>query len=255
MKINANLYKSFNDVNINQYCSFFNSDLNSLTEVVDKSFLPSEFREKIKIYAKNPKKLPKIVVTALSHRFESAVIIIGQGHSERLKIRINGRKHFVYLSDNAKWWSVKGEFVLNDDANLFVGKGVSSANLHANISGEGCIIGDDVMFAQHVFIRTHTGHGFVDVQGNDFETVSSRLIIESHVWVGEHVKVFNVKNIGSCSILAYGSTVVNDVPRMHTAKGYPARSTPNTKVWVRSHKDRDIKTALYYYQKFINYKN
>lgn len=251
MKVNTQLYESFSDIDINKYCSFFKSDLDSLKEVTDKSFLPKKFRDKVTIYAKKPNKLPKIVISALEHRFEYAVIVVGQGHSERLTIRINGRKHFIYLSDNSKWWSVKGEFVLNDDANLFLGKGISAANLHANVSGSGCLIGDDVMFAKHVFIRTHTGHGFVDVNGENFNSISSRLIIEPHVWIGEHVKIFNVEKIGSCSVIAFGSTVVKDVPRMHTAKGYPATTTPNNKLWVRSNKKRDIESALFSYLKFI----
>lgn len=205
------------------------------------------------IYTKNPQKLPKITISSTSSGNEKRYILfVGLGCSEKLHINFTGDTGFVYLADNTKWTSFRGDIILNDGAQLFVGKGVSSWGLKANIAYPGAVISDDVMFGHYVYIRTHSGHCFIDLENDEVRTYSTPLLIEPHVWIGEHVKIFNTKTIGSCSVLSYASVVTSSVPRLATIKGSPGVINHNSsKLWARSIKPRDLEKAKYFYNRFI----
>ncbi|WP_342594303.1 hypothetical protein AAGT95_14650 [Salinicola lusitanus] len=240
------IFDVFTDSEIGQSCEGLDFTPDNYSEV----FCPET--PGVRIFAKNKEKLPKITVNNLYARSES-VIFVGRGYDSSLSIHFNGGGSIAVLGDNSKWHQFRGKVTLNQDAVFLVGRGVSSWNLKANISSPGVLIGDDVMFGHDVNIRTHSGHCFLDVETNEITTAFSRLLIEPHVWVGEHVKIFKTSFIGSCSVLGYGSLIVSDIPRFSWARGSPAiYGSLNSKLWSRSPKKRDLDKARHFHRKFLD---
>lgn len=206
------------------------------------------------VYSKNPKKIPKIkFLNNKKHKSKAKTIIIcGYGYTPELEITIIGGGAIVYLADNTKFTQLRGKLTVNNEAVLLVGKGVSAWNLKMNISSPGAIIGDDVMIAHNVEIRTHSGHCFLDLATDEITTVNNRLVIEPHVWLGENSKVFKCTFIGACSVVGYRALVSIPVPRFSSVKDGSNSSRKMNKLWMRSPKLRDKEKAIYFYEKFIN---
>jgi lipopolysaccharide O-acetyltransferase len=142
---------------------------------------------------------------------------------------------------------VRGWKYINWGENLTSGVGLRLDvfdNLHKNpivIFGKNCqvndyvhiaamesiVFGDNVLIASKVFITDHN-HG--DFYGNPEISlapalrteVSSPVIIESNVWLGEGVSVLPGVTIGESSVVGAGSVVTRDVPAFSLAVGSPA---------------------------------
>jgi len=207
--------------------------------------------KKVFLFCKNTSANVNIKLGKYFDSSNPSYIFIGNSGGSVISLNLTGGNNFIWIGDNTKFTNLKGNFTVNRDAYFIVGKGVSSWDLKVNIAAPGCIIGDDVMFGHFVQIRTHSGHGFLDIKTGEFNTLSKKLIIEPHVWVGEHVKIFGCELIGACSVLGYDSLITRSVGRCSIAKGHPAISTvTRDKVWSRSQKKRDLDKALYFYNKF-----
>lgn len=91
-------------------------------------------------------------------------------------------------------------------------------------------IGNNVLIASKVFISDHNHGGYSgdvhsapDVPPANRPIISSPVIIEDNVWIGEFVSVLPGVTIGKGSIIGANSVVTSDIPANSIAVGAPAR--------------------------------
>lgn len=92
---------------------------------------------------------------------------------------------------------------------------------------ENIIIGDNVLIASKVFISDHD-HGeisLVSLVQHPIERplVSSAVIIENDVWIGEGVIILKGVKIGKGAVVAAGAVVTKNVPSFTVVAGIPAK--------------------------------
>jgi maltose O-acetyltransferase len=83
----------------------------------------------------------------------------------------------------------------------------------------GLEIGDDVSISPEVMIIT-AAH---DPASPRFEYVSSRVVIEDHVWIGSRATLMPGVRIGRGAVVAAGAVVTRDVAPLAIVGGVPAR--------------------------------
>ena len=104
--------------------------------------------------------------------------------------------------------------------------------------GDDCFVGDEclldlaesiemqeqVTLAERVLILTHTNVGYKDhpLQAH-FPASAAPVVLERGCFLGAHALVLPGVRIGSCSFVAAGSVVTEDVPARSLVAGVPAR--------------------------------
>jgi acetyltransferase-like isoleucine patch superfamily enzyme len=103
------------------------------------------------------------------------------------------------------------------------------------------IIGDNVIFAQHVGILA-MNHGYkdLDIPIRDQPCTFAQITIEDNCWIGSNAVVTAGVTIGRHSVIAAGSVVTKDIPPYSIAAGNPARIIrqydPSTSQWERTNR-------------------
>ena len=86
-------------------------------------------------------------------------------------------------------------------------------------------IGDDVLFASHIFIGDNQ-HGHSDAElpykYQPLEEIAA-VSIRRGCWIGEHVVIMSGVDIGEMSIVGANSVVTKSVPARSIVAGSPAR--------------------------------
>lgn len=88
-------------------------------------------------------------------------------------------------------------------------------------------IGNNVLIASQVFITDHD-HGGISkaelmVAPKDRSLVTSPVVIEDNVWIGEKVVILKGVHIGEGAVIGAGAIVTHDIPPYSVAVGIPAR--------------------------------
>ncbi|MGC1303597.1 MAG: hypothetical protein WA840_14605 [Caulobacteraceae bacterium] len=139
--------------------------------------------------------------------------------------------------------------VLGDDTNLHDGvlnaidcstiligektSATSKAHLDARNGGV-LLVGADAMWADSVRIMTDDMHAIRDLQtGERLNRFGGRIVIEPHVWLGEHVQVLGGSHIGADSVVGIGSLVKGTLPGNCICVGRPARPVRRGVTWSR----------------------
>ena len=92
---------------------------------------------------------------------------------------------------------------------------------------ESITIGNYVLIASHVYISDHD-HGEITAEDllkhpNQRALISSPVIIEDDVWIGEKATILKGVTVGKGSVIAAGAVVTKDIPPYSVAAGVPAR--------------------------------
>lgn len=92
---------------------------------------------------------------------------------------------------------------------------------------EKIIIGDNVLIASKVFISDHD-HGEISLDSllkapSKRPLVSSPVIIDNDVWIGEGAMILKGVSIGQGAVIAAGAVVTKNVPSYSIAAGIPAK--------------------------------
>lgn len=149
----------------------------------------------------------------------------------RLPVFIRGRSRIVWGAGFTTGVGIRidalGE---SNEVQVQIGENVQ-LNDYVHIAAiERVIIGNDVLIASKVFISDHN-HGKYGGHGEHSNPaippalralVSSPVVIEDRVWLGEHVNVLPGVRIGQGSVVAAGAVVTNDLPANVIAAGVPA---------------------------------
>lgn len=103
---------------------------------------------------------------------------------------------------------------------------------YCHIAGSNSItIGNGVLIGSHVLITDHQ-HGKtgeqIDVMPEKRNLYSKGpVVIEDHVWIGDHVVIMPGVHIGNSSIIGANTVVTHDVPAHTVVAGTPARVIKN----------------------------
>ncbi len=166
----------------------------------------------------------------------------------RFPFRIRGRK-FINLGERLTTGvdCRIDAFSSTSDICLFFGNDIQ-INDHVHIGAiEEVRIGNNVLIASKVFITDHN-HGYygdeISKQSSPLvspisrELVSSPVIIDDDVWLGEFVTVLPGVTIGKGAIIGAMSVVTKDIPPYSIAIGVPAKVFKyfdfDKNQWVRS---------------------
>lgn len=118
---------------------------------------------------------------------------------------------------------INGKIDVSSPYYLFLGNNVHIGEGAFIKNDGGLIIGDNVHISRNLTIYT-TNH---DYQGKrlpyDETQIDKPVIIERNVWIGMNVNITPGVRIGEGSIVALGSTVSQDVPKLTVVGGNPAK--------------------------------
>jgi len=157
------------------------------------------------------------------------------------KIRIVRIPYYIRGSNNIKWGKEFTSGVnLRIDADpinnkfdkfvLTIGNNVE-VNDYVHIGAvESVYIGNNVLIASKVFISDHNHgsysgelHSSPELKPSERQIVSSPIIIEDNVWIGEFVSILPGVTIGKGSIIGANSVVSKSIPPNSIAVGIPAK--------------------------------
>lgn len=97
------------------------------------------------------------------------------------------------------------------------------------------IIGNDVMIARDVIIRTHDSHPIFDVTSGLRVNPAESVHIGNHVWLADRSAIFGGATIGDGSVVGFGSLVTGRIDNNQVAAGVPARGVRSNVGWARNH--------------------
>jgi acetyltransferase-like isoleucine patch superfamily enzyme len=127
------------------------------------------------------------------------------------------------------------ELRVGHESSLTIGTNVGTAGrtFISAIEGADVTIGDDVMFAKHVEVRTDDTHPIFDVNTRERLNVSHSIDVGAHVWLAKHCVVMGGVTIGAGSVIGFRSIVTRSVPNNCVAVGAPARVVRRDVAWAR----------------------
>ena len=120
---------------------------------------------------------------------------------------------------------------------LFWGAGASAVGLSIEMEGEGrsCIIGDDALISNEVWIRNYDMHAIHDLaNGAQINRPPCDVVLERHVWLGQGALLLHCERVGMGSIVGARAMAKGFVPPHAVAAGVPARILRNGISWGRS---------------------
>lgn len=127
------------------------------------------------------------------------------------------------------------ELRVGHDSTLTIGTNVGTAGrtFISAIEGADVTIGDDVMFARHIEVRTDDTHPIFDVRTRKRLNASRSIDIGEHVWLAKQCVVMGGVTIGAGSVIGFRSIVTRSVPNNCVAVGAPARVVRRDVAWAR----------------------
>lgn len=111
--------------------------------------------------------------------------------------------------------------------------GCAGAVFVSATEGEHVTIGDDVMFAKGVELRTDDTHAIYDVRSAERTNVAGSIVVGAHVWIAKHALVMGGVTIGDGSVVGFRSILTSSIPNNCVAVGAPARVVRRDIAWER----------------------
>jgi hypothetical protein len=121
------------------------------------------------------------------------------------------------------------------DQIFFWDAGASSVHTVVVLDGPGnsVMVGLDAMLSNGIYLRTHDGHGLVDLKSGAVVNGGGDVRIGRHVWVGQDCLVMGPSSIGGGSVVAAKSMVKGDHPGCTAIGGVPAKTLRTDISWSR----------------------
>ena len=131
--------------------------------------------------------------------------------------------------------NLEATFYNGPDQIFFWDAGASSVHAVVVLDGPGLsvMVGLDAMLANDVYLRTHDGHGLVDLKTRTVMNEGGEVRIGRHAWVGQECLVLGPASIGDGSVVAAKSMVKGDHPGCAVIGGVPARTIRTEVSWSR----------------------
>lgn len=100
-----------------------------------------------------------------------------------------------------------------------------------NLRGATCKIGYKCMFSYNINIRNHDAHPVIDVATGKAKNFPKDIVFGDHVWIGQKSSILKGCNIGSESIIAFGSVVTKGCETGCILAGNPAKVVKKGITW------------------------
>lgn len=154
-------------------------------------------------------------------------------------IRMLGHGGLVVLNDcGAGGYVGISELLLRSDEQLvFWGAGATAVGISIELEGDGrsCVIGDDALISNDVWIRNCDMHAIHDLRsGARINRAPCDTVLERHVWLGQDALLLSCERVGTGSIVGARAVVKGFVPARSVAAGVPARVMREGISWGRS---------------------
>jgi hypothetical protein len=153
-------------------------------------------------------------------------------------IRMLGTGGLVMLNDIADGFVKINELLLRSNGQLvFWGIGASAVGVSIELEGNTrcCVIGDDALISNDVWIRNYDMHAIHDVNsGAQINRPPCDTVLERHVWLGQDALLLCCERVGMGSIVGAKALVKGFVPSLTVAGGAPARMLREGISWGRS---------------------
>ena len=153
-------------------------------------------------------------------------------------MRILGSDCLVMLNDIADGYVKLSEMLMRSNGQiLFWGAGATAVGLSVELEGDGraCVIGDDALISNDVWIRNCDMHAIHDLAtGAQINRQPCDTVLERHVWLGQDALLLSCQSVGMGSIVGARAMVKGFVPRHSVAAGAPARILRDGISWGRS---------------------
>lgn len=170
------------------------------------------------------------------------------------KVNVGGKRAVWEIRKNAKFeigsksCIAGGICGLGENALFIIGKEFSiNENYRIVVCDNTSIfIGDDCMFSYDIRLRSNDGHSIFDIiTGENINCSYSisrarKIIIGSHVWIGEGAEILYNTQIGDGSIIGTMSLVKNKIPNNCIAAGVPAKVIRKNITWSRQYGLKNI---------------
>lgn len=182
-------------------------------------------------------------------------IIYGGEHKDSVKVTFSGLNNTLTVSDYTQLNNATILFdcdngVCNIGNNKFIGSIRIGQDCYVNIAdkvsctnsciittaeGASVFIGEDCMIASVVEIRADDAHPIFNVKTGLRVNRSRDIIIGEHVWLAGRSTILSGGQIGSGSVLGYGSILKSKIPNNCIAVGIPAKVSKRNIAWERPH--------------------
>lgn len=178
----------------------------------------------------------------------SGITVLFRGKNNVLNVSTDARIHKMYWrfdSDNG-WCRIganhgvsplKAGIRVGQDSSVELGDNVSTT-AHVDISaveGTSVTIGDDVMIATGVRIRTDDGHPIFHIATGKRVNISKSISIGDHVWLAIDALILGGACIGEGSVVGARALVTREFPNNCVIAGVPAAVIRRDIAWERPH--------------------
>lgn len=178
----------------------------------------------------------------------SGITVLFRGSNNVLRVDSAARIHKLYLrfdshnghcriGGNRGVAPLKAGIRVGQDSAVEIGDDVSTT-AHVDISaveGTTVSIGDDVMIATGVRVRTDDGHPIFDVSDGQRVNTSKSIGIGNHVWLAIDSFLLGGAQIGDGSVVGTRALVTKSFPNNCIVAGVPAEVIRRDVAWERPH--------------------
>lgn len=184
------------------------------------------------------------IVTGVRRDQHVAVTFKGRGNRlviapgsrlKRLSVTFHGHHGLVEIGANRTVGTPQLNLRVGHGGRIRLGDDLSTTTTMfvSAVEGAAVTIGDDVMVATHVHIRTDDSHGIYDVSSRRRINPAADVTVGDHVWLGYEATVLRGSAIGSGSVIGTRSIVSGAVPNNCVAVGSPAKVVRRDIAWER----------------------
>jgi len=185
----------------------------------------------------NPKL--KLTILPLRHfktpREDSSTAIYISKLTGKLNLRIlSAGESKIFLDGTRGNWNIK----LGNKSSIIIGKVLQANNVKVICEQNGHVfIDDDCLFSDGIILQCGDGHGIISLlEKNLINSGRSVINIGKHFWCGRNANIITSSkylNIGSGSILGFGSILTKSMPENSIFAGNPAKIIRDNVSWTR----------------------
>ena len=142
-------------------------------------------------------------------------------------------------NDNAliKIGKVSGRFDLRcwRNSTLSIGDGTTCNGARMICDNSSIQIGNDCLFSDEIILQSADQHGIIDLKKREIINLhEASIIVGNHVWIGRRACLLNGSNIGSGSIVGFGSLVNQQHEDNSLIVGVPGKTKKSDITWSRN---------------------
>lgn len=156
---------------------------------------------------------------------------------QRLYLRFDAHNGRCRIGASTGVAALKAGIRVGQDSEVLLGDNVSttsSVDISA-VEGASVTLGNDVMIAIGVRIRSDDGHPIFDVNDGKRVNVSRSIEVGNHVWLGIDSLLLGGAKIGDGSVVGARALVTQEFPNNCVVAGVPAKMIRKDIAWERPH--------------------